>query len=226
MTSDELISSEDDAHASNLEEMKCAHALTRREWGQFYSRLTAIYARALTEAQRTGGDDSPYRKYLNLIWYFGHRNRSGRQILDYLRGNDSMSWFRPRLPAWLNFDSKYRSWSASERNEIFKIYVRICNYMARAEQRYFYPEAFHIGVRNGSVLDRGRKVFGAGTGDVQANDLVLLVPGVKVPLIVRRTEGGYVRLVGLAMLPYVNEGKTWGALSKRVKENLPEFTIV
>ena len=227
ITSDDLLSSEDDVHGSNLEKIMCAHAVRQPDAGHFHGRPLAIYEKALTEAQRKGGEDSPYTKYLDLIWYFGHRNRTGRQLLEYLRSTESLSWFTPRLPTWLNFHSKYRAWSASERNEIFKVHVRICNYMARAEQRYFYPEAFHIGATNVAGLDRGRRpVFGAGTGDVQANDLVLLVPGVKLPLIVRKTDDGHVRLVGLAMLPFVNSGYTWRALSKRVKENLPEFTIV
>ena len=201
-----------------------AHTYRTREWIEFSHLLKGIYFKALSGKTYDKDADEVLADYLLLLQSFASRRMSGSQLLQYLRNTDPIAW-RTKVLNSMWSDQYYYAWPASTRMAILGAHIKICNYMARADQRYVLPSPFNTGVRD----NIGRQlscVSGIGSGDIKENDLVLLVPGVKIPLIVRENENGSIRLVGTAMLPYVNEGKAWGALSKRLREDLPEFEII
>ena len=164
-------------------------------------------------------------RYFWLLSYLPRRNTNERQLLNYLRNQRPTTWILLHVLNMMNSDFDFSRWSDDEWNNLFRIHIKVCNYMARSGQRVFYLSPFHSGKRNGLGLDLGRKAVGVGTGNIEVDDMILLVPSVKVPLVFRKNADGSVRLIGLALVSFVNSGEVWSHLSKDVKLNLSEFII-
>ena len=234
VTNDEYIPSEESAHLSNLAQMMLAYPVSH--WRSFWAWpekadvdkiLERMVRRAFVDEQ-SQGNHSHSRRYMDLLRHFVKRHRSPRQLLDYLQSDGPSIWLYRQPPVWLTTYLGCRTWSAADRREILQVHVRICNFMARSKQRLFCPSRYEKDARRfgHSANYWGRKPFGFGTGDIQANDLALVAPGFRVPLLVRKTGDGAVRIVGLAVLPQVNNGDIWRYyIDQSAKDNLPEFRI-
>jgi hypothetical protein len=68
------------------------------------------------------------------------------------------------------------------------------------------------------ITESGR--LGVATSQIQEGDAVYLVPGMRLPLIMREVEGGY-RLIGSPFLDGAMMGELW-----RAGAGLEEFEIV
>ena len=183
-TNDNYIASERRTHWLNLEQMMRTHSLLQ-EGAKFRQLLTGIFTEAPTVEHLLENPEIIIGKYLDLVRSFGLAHMSGRQLLDYLRSSGSVTW-PLRLLIWslkvVCFPisiSTHPLWSASERHEILKAHIKICNYMARADQSYFCSSSCQTGRRSAVLFGPSSEMLGLATGDMRADDLVLLAPGVQ-----------------------------------------------
>ena len=155
--------------------------------------------------------------YFDFLW--DHREKEAVDILALLSSTRQVRRFNLFALGFFNTFAF---------TELFHIHVSICNSMAQTGRKPFCTSDLQI-ISTAYVWDKSSRLYRYGnltrphaepgtfpsvgicTDKVRAGDLVVIISGLPMPLVVRRSPQGSERLVSPAVVVGAMEGQAWKA---------------